>query len=151
MRGIVIAILALTTIGCAGVPSDYDTPTVKVRSFLPVTSGGALPDFEIVLRVVNPNREPLKLTGLAYTIALEGRDLMTGVSNDLPTIPAYGEGDLSVTASVSLIQGFQLLRDLMETPRDRLAYTLTAKLDLGTFYPALRIKDSGEVAFAPQR
>lgn len=43
------------------------------------------PRFEIVLHITNPNRDPLELEGISYTIHLEGNKVMSGVANDLPT------------------------------------------------------------------
>ena len=59
-----------------------------------------MPRFEIGLHIINPNRQPLTLTGVAYTISIEGYRIMTGVSNTLPVIEAYGEGEVRLEAEV---------------------------------------------------
>lgn len=146
MRLVALLGLMVALVGCASLRTDFEPPSVTVSSFRAVPSSGAVPDFEIGLHVTNPNRDPLELYGIAYTIALEGRELMTGVGNDLPVIEGYGEGDFTLMATVHLFQSIQLLSDLMSTPRDSLTYHLTAKLDVGRFQPAIRIEDSGEVA-----
>ena len=95
-------------------------------------SAGGLPDFEIVLHVVNPNPESLKLAGVAYTVSLEGHDVINGVGNDLPEIEGYGEGDLVLTASADLFAGIGLIKDLMSEAKNTLSYEFEAKLDPGT-------------------
>ena len=88
--------------GCTSLDSDFETPTVTINSFRAVPSDSGAPSFEIGLRVINPNREALELQGVAYTISLEGRELVTGVGKDLPVIPAYSEGIFTVTASAKV-------------------------------------------------
>jgi LEA14-like dessication related protein len=142
---LLLAVLA----GCTSLDSDFETPTVTINSFRAIPSESGTPSFEIGLRVVNPNRDALELQGVAYTISLEGRELVTGVGKDLPIIPGYSEGIFTVTASASLFQGFRLITDLMSTPKDKLSYEVSTKLDVGTFRPAIRVKDTGEISLLP--
>jgi len=142
---LLIAVLS----GCTSLDRDFETPTVTIDSFRAIPSDAGAPSFEIGLRVVNPNSQALELQGVAYTISLEGRQLVTGVGKDLPVIPGYSEGFFTVTASASLFQGFRLITDLMSTPKDKLSYEVSTKLDVGTFRPAIRVKDSGEISLAP--
>jgi len=130
---------------CAGFGSDYEAPTVTVNSFRSVPSGGALPDFEIGLHIVNPNRAPLELEGVSYTIRLGGEEIIKGVSNQLPVIDGYGEGDIVLTASANLFAGIRLVTDMLDRPAGTLPYELEAKLDPGGFRPTIRIRDSGEL------
>ena len=151
VRWTMIVLLALATIlqACAGMRPGYEKPTVTIRSFRPIASQGALPNFEIGLHVINPNREPLELQGVAYTISLNGHKLIKGVANELPVIDAYGEGSFKLTATASLFAGIRFISDLMKSPNDSVRYKLEAKLDVGSILPAIRIKDSGEISLRP--
>jgi LEA14-like dessication related protein len=146
---VTVAMLVLLT-ACTGLRPGFETPTVTVKSVRALPSTGALPDFEIVLHVVNPNREALKLAGVAYTVSLEGHDVVKGVGNELPVIEGYGEGDLTLTASADLFAGLSLLKDLMATSGDTISYEFEAKLDPGPFSPSIRVRDAGEVSLNPQ-
>ena len=66
-RLIIIVVLGLAGIlqACAGLRPGYETPTVTINSFRALPSQGVLPNFEIGLHVVNPNREALKLRGVS--------------------------------------------------------------------------------------
>jgi LEA14-like dessication related protein len=130
---------------CAGMQPGYETPTVTVSSFRALPSTGAMPNFEIGLEVVNPNRQALALEGISYTVSLEGYDIIKGVGSDLPVIEGYGTGEFRLTASANLFAGMQLLGDMMRGPKDEFAYKFTAKLDLGGFRPPLRIEDGGTI------
>ena len=153
MPRLTIAIIAATLLlaGCAGMRPGWETPTVTVKAFRAVPSQGMLPEFEIDLHVVNPNREALKLVGISYTVSLEGHELIQGVGNDLPVIDGYGEGDFTLDASADLFAGVGLIRELMASQKDTLSYKFEAKLDPGALRPSIRIRDTGEVSLAGVR
>jgi LEA14-like dessication related protein len=138
--------LALLLQACTGMRPGYETPTVTVNSFRALPSDGALPNFEIGLEVVNPNREALKLEGISYTVSLEGHDIINGVGNNLPVIEPYGTGQVMVTAAANLFAGIGLLRDMMSGQNSDFDYVFEAKLDLGGFSPSIRVKESGTLA-----
>jgi LEA14-like dessication related protein len=108
-----------------------------------------LPTFEIGLHIINPNSSPLTLRGVAYTISLEGHELIKGVGNELPVIEAYGQGQFTVTAAADLFAGIGLIRDMMSGQKERFRYEFEAKLDIGAFQPAIRVRDSGEIPLRP--
>lgn len=145
---ILMAVASLS--GCAGMGSGYEAPTVSVQSFRPIASdnGTGLPAFEIVLRVINPNLEPLELAGVSYTISLDGQDLIKGVGNELPVIDGYGEGTFTLTAGVNVMAGIRLFRSLMNKDSDSFDYSFDAKLDPGAFRRKIRISDSGSISLA---
>ena len=151
LAGIALAsVIGAWLSGCAGMGPGYETPTVSVQSFRPVASGdgSGLPEFEIVLHVINPNLEPLELAGAAYTISLDGQQVIKGVSNEIPVIDGYGEGSFTLTAAVDLMAGIRLLRSLMQKEGDSFDYSFDAKLDPGTFRPKIRISDSGTISLS---
>jgi hypothetical protein len=141
-----LLITGLLLQACTGLRPGFETPTVNVNSFRPLPGEGSGPRFEIGLHIVNPNREALKLQGLAYTVSLEGQTLITGVDNELPVIEGYGEGDITLIASPNLLGGIRLIADLMASPRDSFTYALEAKLDVGSFTPPIRVRDEGQIA-----
>ncbi len=147
LSGVFAVLIAVTGLAaCAGMRPGYETPTVTVKSFRVLPSAGAVPSFEIGLHVINPNSDELPLRGVAYTISLGGHELIKGVGNELPVIEAYGAGDIVLTASADLLSAIQLFRDLMQQPGDKIPYELAAKLDVGAFRPAIRVRDVGELS-----
>jgi LEA14-like dessication related protein len=153
MPRLTIAILttAVLLAGCTGMRPGYETPTVTVKSVRAIPSEGMLPEFEIDLHVINPNREALKLAGVSYTVSLEGHELIRGVGNELPVIEGYGEGDFTLNASADLFAGVGLIRDLVTSGKDTLSYSFEAKLDPGALRPSIRVRDAGEVSLAGAR
>ena len=151
LNGLILFLAASWALsGCAGMGSAYESPSVSVQSFRPVSStdGSGLPKFEIVLHVINPNLEPLELAGVSYTISLDGHDLIKGVGNQLPVIEGYGEGTFTLTAGFNLMAGIQLFRSLTEKGGENIDYRFEAKLDPGAFKRKIRISDSGTISLA---
>lgn len=149
LQPLILGISTVILTGCAGMGPGYETPTVTVSSFKALPSEGALPSFAIGLRVINPNREALELQGVAYTVSLEGHEIIKGVANDLPVIDGYGEGEFVLTAAANLFAGIRLITDLMRGDGDSLEFELEAKLDIGGFRPAIRVRESGEISLQP--
>ena len=149
LQPLLLGISTLILAGCAGMGSGYETPTVAVSSFKALPSEGALPSFEIGLRVINPNREALELQGVAYTVSLQGHEIIKGVANDMPVIDGYGEGEIVLTAAANLFAGIRLIADLMRGDGGNLEFELEAKLDIGGFRPAIRVRESGEISLQP--
>ena len=144
-RASILVVVVLVFAGCAALQSDYDPPTVTVSSVRALPSEGLALRFEIGLHIVNPNRTPLDLHGIAYSLVLDGHKLMTGVAKDLPTIDGYSAGDVTLTATISFMGGIGLFRDLVNRPSGTIAYQLDAKLDLGGLNPTMRVKETGEI------
>ena len=132
-------------------PLDFEDPSVTVNSVRVIPSEGVAPQFEISLHIINPNSISLPLKGVAYSVSVEDKKILTGVSNKLPVIEAYGEGDVTLRASANLLNSIRLITSLMQKNSDKVTYTLDAKLDLGTLIPDIRISEKGEITLTPPR
>ena len=133
---------------CAGQLRDYEDPRVNITSFKSLPNEGAGPRFEITLNIINPNPTPLELRGLSYSLILEDHEVLTGVSNKLPVIPAYGEADIIIHATVDLLSSIRLIVDLMQNKREGINYVLKAKLDPGGLRPSIRVTREGNLSFS---
>lgn len=145
VKVIVCLTLFVLMFGCTGLEPGFETPTVGVSSFRILPSTG-VPQFEIGLHIVNPNRSALKLAGIVYSVTLEGHKVLTGVTSDLPVIAAYGEGDVVLLATADLLNSLGLFASLMQTKQDAFAYELEAKLDIGSFRPRIHVMEKGEIS-----
>ncbi|MCP3875178.1 MAG: LEA type 2 family protein [Desulfobacteraceae bacterium] len=132
---------------CATLQPGYEKPVVSISSFETTPTQSLIPQFKIGLHIVNPNRTPLNLKGVSYTIALEGHKIMTGVSNELPQIEAYGEDNIILNASVDLFNSISFFTDLIRNQKkEGISYSLKAKLDAGTLYPIIKVMKEGEIS-----
>jgi LEA14-like dessication related protein len=132
--------------GCVTLPSDFKEPGVSLVSIRPQIENLFAPEFDVVLHVTNPNREALDITGLSYTVHLQGKKLIEGVANEIPVIAAYGEADIRLRATADLLGGISLLSDFLNQPGEQFDYEFNADIDLGTLYPMVRVQRSGVIS-----
>ncbi|GAB6081894.1 hypothetical protein JCM30471_08080 [Desulfuromonas carbonis] len=140
----------LLVFGCAGLGPGFEEPTVGLSSFRFLPSEGMAPRFEIGLHIVNPNRTPLKLDGIVYSVTLGGQKVLTGATSDLPEIAVYGEGEVTLTATTDLLRSIRLLASLVNQPQGIVPYELDAKLDIGALRPRIHLQEKGEINLAGQ-
>jgi LEA14-like dessication related protein len=140
-----ITLWSVLLAGCAGMPSLFEEPGVTVTSIALRNSNTFSPEFDIKLRITNPNRFALHLVGMSYTLDLAGNRVLSGVSNDLPVIDPYGEAVINLTAAVSLLGSVNLIRDLMNRNQERFDYVFNTRLDVGGSLPQINVRRSGEL------
>lgn len=145
-KALFVSVVAGALAGCATIDPDYEPPSVTVSSVRAIPVPGGLPNFEVGLRVLNPNATPLELRGMSFSISLDGHKVIRGVGNELPVIEPYGAGDFKVTASANILAGIRFISGLANAAGDSVDYELKAKLDVGALRPAIRIRDSGEIS-----
>jgi len=131
--------------GCASITPQLDPPKVSVESFTSLPSSGGAPRFEIKLRVANPNKQTLDIAGISYSVELLDKEVINGVTNDVPTIEGYSEEIVTLEASLQLFQLLRLLSGLGRTQTDVLDYRFSAKIDFNGFVPTQRIEETGEI------
>lgn len=142
-----LLLLALLLNGCAALSPGFQKPDVTVMSVepLPGGTGGEL-RFRINLQVINPNNSELALSGLYYTLSLAGHKVVSGSSSNLPPIAPYGQEQISVDASASLVGSLMAAANLIGAQRDHVPYELEAKLGLRrSVVPSITVRKRGEL------
>lgn len=143
---ILLWLLCITLLSaCASIVPDTDPPKVSLESFKALPSEGGAPRFEIKLRIANPNTQALDIAGISYTVEILDKELISGVTNEVPRIEGYTEEVVTVEAGIQLFQLVQLLAGLGQTTTDSLDYRLSAKVDFNGFMPTQRIEESGSL------
>jgi hypothetical protein len=74
-----------------------------------------------------------------------GKELMSGVTNEVPRIEPYGDAVVTVESSLKLFQLLRLLADLGTHPTDRIDYRVAAKIDFAGLIPTQRVEQTGEI------
>lgn len=132
--------------GCASMNLDYEDPSVELISFKALPASGFEQNFEIGLKLTNPNNFDLPLNGISYQLSVAGEELAHGVASNIPTAVAYGESRFVVPVSASLFGGFKVIRALMSNQGQDISYQLKAKLDIDIpFMPKLTVIQDGVV------
>jgi LEA14-like dessication related protein len=132
--------------GCAGITPNFDPPKVDLVSIRNLHTQDEAPKFEIKLRVTNPNKHPLDIAGISYSIAFVGKEVITGVANDITPIEGYGEGMITLEAALKVLELLRLVASLGTSNSEPLVYQFTAKIDFNGFVPTQWVEESGEIS-----
>lgn len=143
---VVLAFVCAMVGACAHLGGDLETPRVRVDSLRLLEAQGLNQRFLVGLRVINPNDRALPVKGLSYTLALNGYDLLEGVSGKIPTLEPFSETLVEIEASTDLVGALRLLNNLAQPNAvENISYALTAKLSLQGWPGRLTVEESGEV------
>lgn len=135
--------LFLMLSACATLQPDIDPPKVSLESFKPLASEGGAPRFEIQLRVANPNKQAFDIAGISYSVEIQGQELISGVTNEVPRLEPYSEEVVTFEAGLQLFQLVRLLAGMGMEPTDALEYRFLGKIDFKGFVPTQRIEETG--------
>ncbi len=133
--------------GCATMSPNYEQPVVSLSYFRAAETGGG---FDIGLKILNPNRDPLNLQGVVYTIRLQGQEVIKGVGKGYAPIEAYGEGNIELSAAPNLMAGIRLVSQMMNQKQQQLEWEFEAKLDVGGMHPRIKVRETGHFNLNPQ-
>jgi LEA14-like dessication related protein len=120
--------LLVTTAGCASWFMKGEPPEVFVTNVMPLEATAFEQRVQVDLRIRNPNDFDLLVTGIDFTLNLNGTRLARGLSNKDITIPRLSDVIVSVQTSTST---FDLVRQLLSFSRKQdLSYDITGLLHL---------------------
>jgi LEA14-like dessication related protein len=135
---------ALLLSACASLPSR-DPLEVSVAGIESMPGEGMELRLLVKLRVQNPNDAPVDYDGVALDLDVMGRDFANGVSDQVGTVPRFGEAIVAVPVTVSLMRmARQVLGMLDGKPVDKVTYSLRGKLHGASMFGTQRFTSSGE-------
>ena len=88
--------------GCAGLPPGAQPPTVTIADFALDNAGLFEQQFNLKLRIQNPNPEEFRVDGVAFDLDVNDQPFAKGVGNRAVTVPRYGSGFMPVEAVSTL-------------------------------------------------
>lgn len=125
--------------------STLEQPTVQVSAIHLLPGPTLIPGLAIDLQVSNPNSVPLPLKAFTYELTLNNHRVISGVADELATLPAHGTAEVTLSATPDMTGATGLLQQLMLQPRAQLTYQLQGELDMGLLLPTLRLERSGKL------
>lgn len=144
--GILLAFVCVMVGACAHLGTGIEPPKVRVDSLQLLEPRGLSQRFSVGLRVINPNDRVLPVKGLSYTLALNGIELIEGVTNKVPTLEPFSETLVEVEAATDLVAALRLLNNLTRSGAEQnITYALTAKVSVQGWPSRLTVKETGEV------
>lgn len=144
--------LCLLFAGCAAIKPKLEQPTVKVAGLQLLPAQGLLQPIEVSLLVTNPNDRDLTLRGMSYAIGIESFDVLSGVSDQLPTLAAYQETPVKVVVTANVLQLVRLIEHFGRNGmKENVDYNFSAKLDFSAWLPALRVNEKGSIPLVAKK
>lgn len=133
--------------GCAAL-GGVEPLRVSVAGFDPLPGQGLELRFNIRLRVLNPNEQPVDYDGVFVELALQGRNFASGVAPLQGRIPRFGERVLEVPVTVSALGALRQMLGLAAGGPwpDRLAYELRGRIGGGL--AGQRFESRGELSLS---
>jgi len=120
--------LLVATAGCASWFMKGEPQEVLVTNVTPLERTGFEQRLQVDLRIRNPNDFDLIVTGIDFTLNLNGKRLACGLDNTAITIPRLSDAVVSVQTSIST---FDVVRQLLFfSGKQDLLYDITGWLHL---------------------
>lgn len=126
----IVALAAALLAGCAGLPPGMQPPAVTIADFGVGNAGLFEQEFNLRLRIQNPNPEEFRVDGMAFDLEINDQPFAKGVGNQAVTVPRFGSGFMPVEA-VSTLGG--LLRQagrIARGDRSVFKYRITGTLSI---------------------
>ena len=141
-----LAFLLLLT-ACAGLEPPQ-APRVRLADIVLLETSLLEQRMLVALDIANPNNFDLPLEGLTFSLELNGRPLVEGLSNQAVVIPRLGEARLPVEATTSL---FDVMRQILALGEgETLSYRLSGRAYLTGMAPrGLPFEKSGQLELRP--
>ena len=126
MRLRIIFCALLLSAGCASWFMKGEPPDVLVTNITPLEATAFEQRLQVDLRIRNPNDFDLAVTGIDFTLTVNGTRLARGLGNKEIMIPRLSDAVLSVQTSTST---FDIIRQVMGLSRKQdLAYDISGVL-----------------------
>ena len=128
---------------CTTLGSGSDPLNVSVAGVEPLDGEGFELRLAVKVRVQNPNDAPVDYNGVALTLELNGKKFGTGVSDEMGTVPRYGETVVTLPIVVGPFNmARQVLGFLNSGDIKAVDYAVHGKLEGGLF-GTKRFSDKG--------
>ena len=119
-------VLFLSLAGCASWFTKGEPPDVLVTNITPLEATAFEQRLQVDLRIRNPNDFDLMMTGIDFTLNVNGKRLARGLGNQEVTIPRLSDAVISVQTSTST---FDLIRQFMGfSQKQDLSYDISGVL-----------------------
>lgn len=103
-------ILVAAALSACVTQQAVDEPRIALQNVRIQKAEGLVQHLQVDLLVSNPNDFDIPLTGLDFTLAINGKEFASGLSNRRVTIPRLADAVVPVEVTVSLVSLFQVLQ-----------------------------------------
>ncbi len=127
-----------------------ETPRVSLNDIKPLDMTLFEQRYMLKLRVQNPNEVDLAIRGMSYTVYINDRKFADGVSQQVVTVPAFGEQVVEVEVVSNLLRIIEQFSNRDKESRGKLNWRINGGLSLENRLGRLPFEYSGELDLTPQ-
>ena len=139
---------------CAGMHKLKENPKVSIADIRVRDIKAMETVFQIQLRILNPNDEPIDLHGINCEMEVDGRHFASGIADTNQSVPAFGTALVSVNVYASVLDMVSSVVDLIHSSDATsskgkpMAYILKGTANIGVygFKTQVPFTSSGEVS-----
>ncbi len=121
----VTAFVLLLSFGACVTPQSVEAPHVALGNVRLLESRGLMQRIRVDLLVSNPNDFDIPLTGLDFSMTVNGADFANGLSEAAVTLPRRGQATVPVEVTIKMLTVFNQIQAVQK--RGALDYRLTGK------------------------
>lgn len=125
----IIPCIALVA-GCASTTEFANPPRVTLADLRLAEMTLMEQRYAATLRVQNPNDARLNVSGMEYTIYVNGRKFADGVRSENFSVPGYGETLVEVNLTSTVLRVFEQFKNLSESKTKEFNYRIAGSLSL---------------------
>jgi LEA14-like dessication related protein len=125
-----LIIISSLLLGCASLSRYKETPSINLVSLNLLESTLFEQRYQLKFRIQNPNAVSMPVTGMNFTLEINGKKFMTGLSNQEASIPAYSDSVIAATGSTTLFGIARQIQGMKDNEKATFAYRLSGKLGI---------------------
>ena len=106
-------LISMWVMGCSLMPSGFEAPHLTLVSLSPKEMTFFEQQYEVELRIQNPNDTQLSVTGLRFDLELNNRIFANGMSGDTVVVPRFDSETIHakvISTAASFIRQIQEVR-----------------------------------------
>jgi LEA14-like dessication related protein len=144
-----LAVLA----GCAGLPPGMQAPAVTIADLRVGSAGLFEQQFDIKLRIQNPNPDEIRFDGMAFELDINDQAFAKGVGNQVVAVPRYGSAFMAVEAVSTLGGLVRQFGRMAQSGKPEFKYRIKGSLSIagGARVPFDERGEFDFSAFAPRK
>jgi LEA14-like dessication related protein len=143
LQALLLLVMACVAVGCSQLPLR-DPLRISLVGIEPLPGQGLELRMAMKLRVQNPNDTPVDFDGVALDVDLRGLSFASGVSDQVGSVPRYGESVISVPVSVSAISILRQGLSFANGDRSSVTYAIRGKIG-GSMLSGSTFKANGQI------
>lgn len=130
---------------CAAVNPSLKHPDVKLVGLRLLPAQGILQrDIAVDLNILNPNAQDLSVRGINYSIGVESINLLSGATNQVPTLKAMQETPVTLVVSADIVSIMRLVQHFSSNGvGDKVNYNFSAVIDFSAWLPSMHVDKKG--------